>query len=158
MHTGCKGTPALTGCENPKSFSDMHDWHSALDLLRVHRACAPSLSKQWDAGVLSPSSPLRALSHMCTHPVSHAVQCLAHEPPLSAAHVARLLVQEAISANNKLPPPLPAPADPRDPFSDEDDREQSDSDRCGAATVSSRSRLIPEPPCSKQRASPTDCA
>jgi hypothetical protein len=63
------------------------------------------------------------------------MQCLAHEPPLSAAHVARLLVQEAISANNKLPDPLPAPADLRDPFSDEDDRDQSDGDRCVAAAL-----------------------
>jgi hypothetical protein len=49
--------------------------------------------------------------------------------------VARLLVQEAVYANNKLPDPLPTPADLRDPFSDEDDREQGDSDRRVAAQL-----------------------
>lgn len=64
------------------------------------------------------------------------VQCLAHEPPLSAAHVARLLVQEAVAANNRLPDSPLAPAEPRDPYSDEDDREQSDDNRHAAAALS----------------------
>jgi hypothetical protein len=38
-------------------------------------------------------------------------------------------VQEAVAANNRLPAPLEAPAEPRDPYSDEDDREQSDDNR-----------------------------
>jgi hypothetical protein len=64
------------------------------------------------------------------------VQCLAHEPPLSAAHVARLLVQEAVAANNRLPAPLEAPAEPRDPYSDEDDREQGGDSRRAATALS----------------------
>lgn len=70
--------------------------------------------------------------------LTHLVQCLAHEPPLSAAHVARLLVQEAVAANNRLPAPLEAPAEPRDPYSDEDDREQNDDNRHAAAALSPR--------------------
>lgn len=61
------------------------------------------------------------------------VQCLAHVPPLPAARVARLLAQEAIAANNKLPE-LVAPHDgEREPFSDDEDRLPGGADRCAQA-------------------------
>ena len=95
---------------------------------QLHEACAAWSQHSFAGAPWQPELP--GCWQSCTHRTSHTcVQCLAHEPPLSAAHVARLLVQEAVAANNKLPEPLSAPAELRDPYSDEDDREQSDDNR-----------------------------